>query len=544
MTPVSRVNSANGRAKKRLTIRNAVMLISDTLEWAAREHPTKEAWSFGDKRTSFAEADNRANQVANSLIELGFRPEERIAVLAENSDQNAELQFALSKAGIVAVPLNIRASPEEIHFIAQEADISGFIASAKLREKFEQAKIPPANLKTVIGLGSDHGLDTDYEDLVRAGSSEAPARRADSDSLRVIKFTSGTTGAPKGCRGTHRECLFNIMTYQIAMPYSEDDVCGLAISLGAGLGSYLLTIFAYRGCRAVILDSAQPGPILDAIERERITRITLVPTMIGNVIEEQIKRPRDLSSLALIGYTGSAATMDLIRRGHEVLGCGFYQSYGATESGGRIAHLGPEEHRQLLEGTGGESDIWGREVMPCGTDLPGFEIRLEDDEGNAVPEGEVGELVVRGESIFKGYWNRPDLNAEVLRDGWWRSGDLARRGENRMLYLVDRKKDMIISGGINIFSFDIERVIGSHPKVQTVAVVGKADPDWGEAVCAIIVAKNGNPDIKELDALCRSQLPTYKAPKHYYFVDEVPMTTTGKIRKSELRKMLAQGKLT
>ncbi len=513
------------------------MLTSDTLEWAAGRIPDSEAWSFGATRRSFAEADRRANRVANALLDLGFTPRERVAILATNSDQSAELFFALGKAGLVAVPLNIRSSPTEIRFIAEQARLSGFVVSAGLVDGFRAADLPDEGLKAVIGLGEGHGLATDYEALAAAGSSDRPPRSVGADDHRVIKFTSGTTGTPKGCMGTHRECLSNVMAFLIDQPYEPHDVCGMIVSLGAGLGSYLLTAFVYRGCRTVILDTTRPGEILDAIAAERITRFTVVPTMIGFLIDEQAARPRDLSSLTLIHYTGSPATVDLIRRGQDVLGCGFYQGYGATESGGRITHLSPEQHRRLVASAAGQTDAWGREVMPCGLEQPGFEIRLEDDDGNEVAEDAVGELVVRGDSVFKGYWNLPELDAEVLRDGWWRSGDLARRGSDGTLYIVDRKKDMIVSGGYNIYSVEVEQVLARHPGVAQVAVVGLPNPRWGEAVCAFVLPPACvHPDQRELDTLCRATLAAYKVPKRYVFVDTLPMTTTGKIRKAASRE--------
>ncbi|MDP6805786.1 MAG: AMP-binding protein [Rhodospirillales bacterium] len=512
------------------------MLTSDTLEWAADRIPDREAWSFGATRRNFAEADRRANRVANALLDLGYEAHERIAVLASNSDQSAELFFALGKAGLVAVPLNIRSSPAELRFICEQARVSGIFVSTGLVDGFRAADLPSDDLKAVIDLGEGHGLASDYEALAVAGSPARPPRRVGSDDLRVIKFTSGTTGTPKGCMGTHRECLFNVMSYLITQPYEPHDVCGLVVSLGAGLGSYLLTAFVYRGCRTVILDTTRPGEILDAIAAEGITRLTVVPTMIGLLIDEQAAHARDLSSLELIHYTGSPATVDLIRRGQDVLGCGFYQSYGATESGGRITHLTPEQHRRLVASAAGQTDAWGREVMPCGLEQPGFEVRLEDDDGNEVPDGTVGELVVRGESVFKGYWNLPELNAEVLRDGWWRSGDLARRATDGTLYIVDRKKDMIVSGGYNVYSVEVEQVLDRHPDVAQVAVVGVPHPRWGEAICAFVLPRAGIvPEERELEAMCRDALASYKVPKRYVFVDTLPMTTTGKIRKTALR---------
>jgi acyl-CoA synthetase (AMP-forming)/AMP-acid ligase II len=519
------------------------MLTSDTLEAAARANPDGIAWSFNSVQRTWADADQRANRMANAFLKLGLAPQERIGLLGTNSDQFAEVFFALAKAGLIAVPLNIRSSATEIRFIAAEAGLSGFIVSADLVKVFEAADLDAGSYKALIGIGTDHGLTYDLEALMAAADPQRPDARGNDDELRIVKFTSGTTGTPKGCMGTHRECMFNVMSYLIAQPYGKRDVCGLIISLGSGLGSYLLTTHAFGQSRTVIMNTVKPGEVLDTIAAEGITRFTAVPTMIASIIAEQEARPRDLSSLELIGYTGSAATVELIARGQEVLGCGFYQSYGATESGGRITLLSPVEHAQIVDAASGGQDAWGRNVMPCGNELPGFDVRLEDDDGNQVDDGDVGELVVRGNSIFKGYWNRAELNAEVLNDGWWRSGDLARRDETGVLCIVDRKKDMIVSGGYNVYSIEVENIVSQHPDVAEVAVVGIPDPRWGEAICAFITRRPGADDGPELedalDQLCRAELATYKAPKRYVFMDVLPKTTTGKIRKVELREAVA-----
>jgi acyl-CoA synthetase (AMP-forming)/AMP-acid ligase II len=313
------------------------MLYSDTLEWMARHRPDDVAWRFEGRQRSWAEADARANRVANALRAAGHEPGQRIGILGTNSDQLAEFYFALSKAGLVAVPLNIRSAPAEIRFIVEEAEVSGFAVSDALIEGYRAAEIAEDGFVSLIGLGTGHGLAADYEDLVAAGAPDRPPVRVAPDALRIVKFTSGTTGTPKGCMGTHRECLSNVMAYLIAEPFQADDVCGLIVSLGSGLASYLLTAHVYAGCPTVILHTTRPGEILDAIEANGITRLTAVPAVIASLVAEQAARPRDLASLRLIGYTGAPATVDLIRRGHEVLGCGFYQSYGATESGGRTA---------------------------------------------------------------------------------------------------------------------------------------------------------------------------------------------------------------
>jgi len=520
------------------------MLTSDTLEAAARTNPDGIAWSFNGVERTWADADRRANRMANALLALGLEPGERIGLLGTNSDQFAEVFFALSKAGLIAVPLNIRSSATEIRFIAAEARLSGFIVSDDLVNVFEAADLEVSSYKALIRIGADHGLPLDSETLMATAEPTRPEARGNDDELRIVKFTSGTTGTPKGCMGTHRECIFNVMSYLIAQPYGERDVCGLIISLGSGLGSYLLTTHAFGQSRTVIMNTVNPGEVLDIIAVEGVTRFTAVPTMIASLITEQEARPRDLSSLELIGYTGSAATVKLIGRGQEVLGCGFYQSYGATESGGRITFLSPADDAEIVKAASGGQDAWGRNVMPCGNELPGFDIRLEDDDGNQVGDGEVGELVVRGNSIFKGHWNRAELNAEVLNDGWWRSGDLARRDDNGVLGIVDRKKDMIISGGYNVYSIEVENIVSRHPDVSEVAVVGIPDPRWGEAICAFVTRKPGaddGPALEDaLDRLCRAELAAYKAPKRYIFLDELPKTTTGKIRKIELREAVAE----
>ncbi len=514
------------------------MLIGDTICGAARRRPDEIAWRFHGRSWSWEDANQRVNRAANALLGLGFQFQDRIGLLTTNSAQLAEMNFALAKAGLVAVPLNTRLAPAEIDFIMGEVDAAGFVVSGDLLDRYQATSFDRAGFRAVIGLGAGHGQTLDYEDFIAAGSTDEPALSFDDNALRVIKFTSGTTGTPKGCMGTHRECLFNFMSAALVEPVAEDEMCGLAVSMNAGLGSYLLSQYAYLGCPTVILDTVDPGRILDAIEAERITRMMLIPPMVASMVEIQAAHPRDVSSLRVISCTGAPMTVSLARRAIEVLGCDFYQCYGATESGGRVTTLGPDEHRRFIAGKAGPADAWGRDVLACGRELPGFHIRLVDESGDEVAPGEVGELVVRGDSVFKGYWNRPDLNAEVLRDGFWSSGDLFRRDDDGYLTLVDRKKDMIVSGGYNIYSVEVEAVLEEHPGISEVAVIGMAHPRWGESVCAFIVptADTARPDEAELVTLCKQRLAAYKAPKAFVFLDAMPRTTSGKIRKVELRE--------
>jgi len=513
------------------------VLIHELVEGNARRAPGDLAWQFGERRTTWGELEKRTARIAANLAVRGFRAGDRIALFSENSDTLAELFFALARCGVIAVPINPRSVLREVEFILSDVGARGLFVSAKLAPRLAAAPGAPARLDVdlLFGAGEGHGCPVDVSELHAPAPPVAPLR--DADPLRSIKYTSGTTGTPKGCISSQRQFLCSLQSYLIRMPFQSDDRCLLALPMTAGVGIYLLTAYVYMGLPTVLHDRFDADCFLDEIERSRITRFYAVPTMISALVNAQSKRPRDCSSLRYAGYGGSPAAFALIRRGMETLGCGFYQTFGSSETGGFVTCLMPEDHRLLVRDNAGVSDSAGVSIMPCGRELQGVGLRLVDDSGKDVPEGEIGEIWVRSDSTMTGYWNHPEHTAEALSDGWLKSGDLGVRDRYGFISVVDRKKDMIISGGFNVYSSEVESVIQRHPGVAKVAVVGRPDPHWGESVVAFVVRHAGAIcSDEELKLLCERDLAGFKRPQNFFFVEGLPETSTGKIRKAELRR--------
>ena len=510
-----------------------MLLAHELIERNGRRDPDGWAWSFGDRKTTWSAAAERIARLSENLVHLGLRSGDRLGLFSENTDRLAELYYALARAGIIAVPLNPRSVRAEIAYVLEDVGARGIVVSATLRAKLFGTGAPPP-VEFLIGTGLDHGCPIDLDDLYGAAPAIVPAR--DENAIRAIKYTSGTTGRPKGCISTHRQHIGNLQDYLVQMHFADDERCLLSLPMTAGVGIAMLTAYVYRGVPTVIHDRFDADFFLDEIERSGITRFYCVPTMISALVAAQKSRPRDLSSLRYLGYGGSPAAFTLIAEGMDVLGCAFYQTFGASESGGFITYLKPEDHRKLVALGDGVTAENGLVVMPCGREVQNYEVRLVGDDGRDVAPGDVGEIWIRSDSNMSGYWNRPEQTAEVLRDGWLVSGDLGVRDGFGYLSIVDRKRDMILAGGYNVYSSEIESVLQTHGAVAEVAVVGVPDEYYGERVVAFVVTHAQRAcDVDELKRLAETQLASYKRPSAFYFLDELPKTNTGKIQKPALR---------
>ena len=515
------------------------MILGDILSGNARRIPDAIAWRYKDSHWAWGEANSRVNRLASSLLALGLKFEDRAVIVSNNSNRLVELLFALGKTGIVAVPMAPRAVWREIAYVLNDVEASVLFVEGNLARALDGAPADIERKYKVIGIGPGHTLATDFDHLIQQGRDEEPPCRISDDAMRTIRFTSGTTGEPKGCIGTHRTLMYDVLNYlSFLPPIPPDERCLLPVSVATGYGLNTIAGYAVKGVETVLAERFDPGLILDLIQKHGVTRMCGVPTMITLITEEQKARPRDIASLRMFGYTGAPAAVATIREAMQVLGCDFYQGYGSTETGGRITYLSPEDHRRFAEQSGDNViDALGRNVISAGRELPFREIRLVDADMKPVPEGEVGEVMVFSDSIFAAYWNKPKETAEVKKDGWLFTGDLARRDVNGFYYIVDRKRDMIVSGGYNVYSVEVETVLLTHPDVVEAAVFSVPDPTWGEAVWAAITSRPGRqPDPAELTEHCRKNLSVFKVPKKFLFIDSMPRTSSGKIRKMDLRE--------
>ena len=390
------------------------------------------------------------------------------------------------------------------------------------------------SVKAVVVAGGAAGAgDIDYDDLVGSASDEEPPDDVSDDSLAWLIYTSGTTGMPKGAMLTHRNliaaCSNSAMSWvrpgdrdTVLFPWPLCHVSGYAWPLSHLMGNTVVLMRAY-----------EPEAFLQHVERYRITSATSAPTMLNMLLQDPKFDDYDLSSLRNIGYGAAAMPVEVLRRAIDKLpGVDFATGFGMTELSGNIFYFSPAAHLEALNGDKGK-------LSSVGHQMPLAVSRVVDDAMNDVAVGEVGELVVRGPQVMSGYWRRPEANEEAFFGGWFHSGDLAKWDKDGNLYIVDRKKDMIITGGENVYSREVEEVLYTHPSVAEAAVVGVPDETWGENIVAVIQLRPGrSAEPAELIAHCKDSLASYKKPKQVVFVDELPRNAAGKILKRELRTQL------
>jgi long-chain acyl-CoA synthetase len=467
-----------------------------------------------DRRLKYHELGERCRRLAGALGKLGLQKGDRVAVHALNSERYLELFLAAPAAGLVLVPINSRlAEPEVVDILADSG------ASVLFTDQDSAPSGAEPDLKCVR-------IPDGYEALLERADEVDLGQSIVEDDLAALFYTSGTTGAAKGAMHTHRGLLSSAQNFMSTWPFGPETswiICSPMFHTG-GILAVLATI--WHGGTHVILPAFKPDLALDAIERERVTHTLMVPTMLAAATEEQIARPRDVSSLLFLSHGASPIAAQTLRRAHVAFpDAELLHVYGTTETT-PITTLMPHEER-LLEAP---------EVGSCGKPAVGVDVRIVDADGAEVPPGVVGELVVRSPSVMLAYWNKPLETAEVLRDGWYWSGDLGYRDSQSNIFLVDRAKDMIVTGGENVYCAEVEDALYDHPSVLEAVVFGIPDNRWGEAVHAVVVPRSPDVSVEALIVHCRERIGGYKVPKEIEIRPQgVPKSAAGKILKRELR---------
>jgi long-chain acyl-CoA synthetase len=512
----------------------AIPTIADVTRHHARERPDQTALYYQDERISYRALDLRASQVAQALMRAGIAPESRVAVLTKNAPAFFELWFGATKANIVLVPVNFRLAPPEIAYVVNDAGAELLFVGADYYDAVEKVAGVLKTVRTIIALDGGHPAWTDYtvwRDRAPAVDPLLPLRGRD---CAIQMYTSGTTGHPKGAQLSH-DNLLTLLPNALRQwgVWRDSDVNLVCMPLFHIGGSGWALIGLYRGIENVLARDFDPGAILRLIEERRITKTLFVPAMMLFLLQAPQCRDTDFSSLDLILYGASPAPLDLLRNALAVFGCGLGQVYGLTETTGAVTYLPPEDH--------GEHAI--ERMASCGKPSDGVEIRVVDALGRALPAGEVGEVVCRTPQIMLGYWNLPEATTQALRDGWFHTGDAGFFDQDGYLHIYDRVKDMIVSGGENIYPAEVESALFGHPAVADVAVIGVPDEKWGEAVKAVVVKKPGvQVSAGELIEHARQRIAGYKVPRSVDFIDVLPRNPSGKILKRELRKPYWQGR--
>jgi acyl-CoA synthetase (AMP-forming)/AMP-acid ligase II len=480
---------------------------------------------FERVETSYGELDRRASRIANGLAAMGLQPGARVAYLGKNRDIYFEYWMGAIRAGMVLVPINWRLAPPEVAYILHDCSPALLLADPEFLARLDPAPACPV-LLTEAGEGE---LFAQWRDRQAEGDPQADGGYED---VVLQLYTSGTTGNPKGAMLTNRSLLALRDAVPVeALPdwyrWSAEDVALVAMPIfhisGSGWGLWALQ----HGAKAIVVRDFDPHQVLDLLVRYRITKLMIVPTALRIVCDDPKAADTDFSFLETICYGGSAIPLDLLRQAIGVFGCGFAQMYGMTETAGTITGLPPQDH-----------DVDGNPRMASvGLPLPGVEIRILGPDGAELARGEVGEIAIRSAATMTGYYNRPEATAETIdADGWLRTGDAGRMDADGYVYLADRIKDMIITGGENVYPAEVENALFSHPDVHDVAVIGVPDPKWGEAVKAIVVPVEGRqPDPAAIIAWARERIAAYKAPKSIAFCEALPRNPSGKVLRRLLR---------
>jgi long-chain acyl-CoA synthetase len=486
------------------------MIDVHSLGRAARDFPDRAALRSGDRWLTFAELDYRVAGIAGALSRHGFGPGDRLAVLMPNGADYLQLIYACARLGVIVVPLNVRLSVAEIDRILADASPHGLIRHSSL-------PVP------TVPLAWQLVLDQEPLDLEDDGSRSAPIN--DPDAVLALIYTSGTTGHPKGVVVTHANMLANVDHFDYWMPHRDGAVHLHAAPLFHIADFPVMFAAPAFGAAQVTIPRFSPQDFCEAVEHARVSHTVLVPTMVNLLTQFPELKNYDLTSLEEIAYGGSPMAPELIRRIREVLpDTRLVQGYGLSETGFLTA-LRDDEHV-------------GRRLTSCGRPAPGIEVRVADVSGAEVAVGETGELVARGANVMHRYWNNSKETAQAFRDGWFRTGDVGRQDADGFFYILDRLKDMIVTGGENVYSGEVEAVIYAHPAVLEAAVFGIPDPKWGELVATCVVLKPGKAlSGDELRDYCRRSLANYKVPRRVEFSDtELPKSGTGKILKRALRE--------
>ena len=513
--------------------------IADFARRQAGAQPDKIAFKFEGEEITFAEFDANANKTANALIDFGLKPDDRVGYLGKNSHHYFEILIGASKAGGVACPVNWRLAVPEVAYILNDAGARILFIGPEFVGQLETLKAQLKTVETIVPI-DDAGADSpDFVSWRDNFEDKDPhiARTAEDDAVQL--YTSGTTGHPKGAVISNRALLASYMRSQrFENPawnrWSADDVSLVAMPcFHIGGTAWGLTGLSY-GATGVVMREFDPLKVLDFIDAHRISKLFLVPAAMQIVVSQSRAKEVDFSPLKYMLYGASPIPLDLLKQCMDVFKCGFVQMYGMTETSGTIVALPPEDH-----------DPDGNERMrSAGKALAGVEIAILDDAGAPLPPREVGEIATRSDMNMTRYWNLPEATAATLSDdGWLRTGDAGYMDEDGYVYIHDRVKDMIISGGENIYPAEVENAIYGHPDIADVAVIGVPDEKWGEAVKACVVLKGGAP-LSEADVIsfARERIASYKCPKSVEFIDALPRNPSGKILRRELRGKYWRGK--
>ena len=498
----------------------------------ANRYPEKTALVYKNQRFSYRELNHQVNCLAHALMNLGIEKGDKVGYLFPNCNQIVELFFALQKIGAVAVPLNHRLVAREISYLLNFSECKAFVYSDLYGQAVDEVKTQLSHVELLIRSGDRVAGEVSFEQLCSEGNHEDPNIIINGYDLSRIQFTGGTTGRSKGVIRTHEADMFQTISImsQNKMGSSPDEVVLIQCPLHHQGGfSWLLCVMA-TGAQLIICDAFDPDNILKQIQQYRVTYLLMLPASIyPRLIDIPNFKEFDLSSVKLVQMSAGGTSPEMILKVYDAFpNCEIFYGWGQTETGAGTANVITRE--MTLDNS--------EKIRSVGRAMPLIELRIVDEQDRDVKVGEIGEGIARGPAIMSGYYNQPELTAKTLKNGWTYTGDMFKQDEDGFYYIMDRKKDMIKSGGENVFAQEVEGVIRSHPAIEDCAIFGVSDPKFGEAVMAVIKLRTGYVvTTEEIQEHCKMQLASYKKPRYVEFVDSFPLDSAGKIQKVRLREM-------